>query len=252
MIIIKSQREIEKMRVAGKMTAAVMDRLEKLMCPGRVTEEIDALAEKLIRDKGGIPAFKGYMGYPASVCVSINEEVVHGIPGKRILQDGDIVSLDLGVLYDGYYGDMARTFPVGKMSESARDLIETAEQALERGTLQSKQGGCLGDISNAIESFVVEKGYTVVRDYVGHGIGKKLHEEPQVPNYGNPGTGPRLEVGMVLAIEPMVNMGTYDVQVLQDNWTVITRDKKISAHFENTVVIGENGPEVITCQKKKH
>ena len=192
MIIIKSQREIEKMKVAGRMTAEVMDHLAELVVPGAVTGDLDRTAERLILEKGGIPAFKGYMGYPASVCVSVNDEVVHGIPGKRVLREGDIVSLDLGVLHDGYYGDMARTFPVGKVSAEADRLIETTRQALAAGIEKAKSGSFLGDVSHAIESVAVEKGYSVVRDYVGHGIGKKMHEEPQVPNYGRPGTGPPL------------------------------------------------------------
>ena len=239
------------MKIAGSITAEVMDAVSALIAPGITTGELDSFAEEQILKRGCKPAFKGYMGYPASLCVSLNQEVVHGIPGTRMLEDGDIVSLDLGVIYEGYYGDMARSFGVGRVSEAALDLISAAEGSFFAGIKQAVPGGFLGDVSHAIESYATEKGFSVVRDFVGHGIGRKMHEEPQVPNYGTPGTGPRLRQGMTLAIEPMVNAGTHKVKVLEDHWTVVTEDGRLSAHYENTIVIGRKGPEVITCQKKK-
>jgi len=204
------------------------------------------LAEEYIKRHGGIPAFKGYRGYPRSLCVSVNEEVVHGIPGKRRLKEGDIVSLDLGVLMDGYYGDAAITVPVGKVSELAKKLIKVTEEALYRGIEMARPGNRLSDISHAIQTHVEKAGFSVVREFVGHGIGKQLHEEPQVPNFGPPNRGPRLEPGMVLAIEPMVNTGTWEVRILPNGWTVVTADGGLSAHFEHTVAITDNGPEILS------
>jgi len=204
------------------------------------------LAEEYIKRHGGIPAFKGYRGYPRSLCVSVNEEVVHGIPGKRKLKEGDIVSLDLGVLMDGYYGDAAITVPVGKVSELAKKLIKVTEEALYRGIEMARPGNRLSDISHAIQTHVEKAGFSVVREFVGHGIGKQLHEEPQVPNFGPPNRGPRLEPGMVLAIEPMVNTGTWEVRILPNGWTVVTADGGLSAHFEHTVAITDNGPEILS------
>ena len=226
--------------------ARALKYLKAFIREGITTEELDRLAEEYIKRHGGIPAFKGYRGYPRSLCVSVNEEVVHGIPGKRKLKEGDIVSLDLGVLMDGYYGDAAITVPVGKVSELARKLIKVTEEALYRGIEMARPGNRLSDISHAIQTHVEKAGFSVVREFVGHGIGKQLHEEPQVPNFGPPNRGPRLEPGMVLAIEPMVNTGTWEVRILPNGWTVVTADGGLSAHFEHTVAITDNGPEILT------
>jgi methionyl aminopeptidase len=232
------------------MTSEVLNEVLKLVEPGVKTEDIDRFAEDLLRRKGGTPAFKGYHGYPKSVCISINEEVVHGIPGNRKLCDGDIVSLDFGVLLDGFYGDMAVTVPVGNVSESKKKLMEATQKALDVGIAQAVAGNRLGDISHAVEQYVLQEGFSVVRDYVGHGIGRQMHEDPQIPNFGIPNSGPLLKSGMVFAIEPMVNMGSYQVKTLSDGWTVVTKDGKPSAHFEHTIVITKDEPEVITCLKK--
>ncbi|MDX9703350.1 MAG: type I methionyl aminopeptidase [Candidatus Auribacterota bacterium] len=250
MIVIKSPQEIEKMRRSCQMTSEVLNEVLKLVEPGVKTEDIDRFAEDLLRRKGGTPAFKGYHGYPKSVCISINEEVVHGIPGNRKLCDGDIVSLDFGVLLDGFYGDMAVTVPVGNVSESKKKLMEATQKALDVGIAQAVAGNRLGDISHAVEQYVLQEGFSVVRDYVGHGIGRQMHEDPQIPNFGIPNSGPLLKSGMVFAIEPMVNMGSYQVKTLSDGWTVVTKDGKPSAHFEHTIVITKDEPEVITCLKK--
>jgi len=226
--------------------ARALKYLKAFIREGITTEELDRLAEEYIKRHGGIPAFKGYRGYPRSLCVSVNEEVVHGIPGKRKLKEGDIVSLDLGVLMDGYYGDAAITVPVGKVSELARKLIKVTEEALYRGIEMARPGNRLSDISHAIQTHVEKAGFSVVREFVGHGIGKQLHEEPQVPNFGPPNRGPRLEPGMVLAIEPMVNTGTWEVRILPNGWTVVTADGGLSAHFEHTVAITDNGPEILS------
>ncbi len=226
--------------------ARALKYLKAFIREGITTEELDRLAEEYIKRHGGIPAFKGYRGYPRSLCVSVNEEVVHGIPGKRRLKEGDIVSLDLGVLMDGYYGDAAITVPVGKVSELARKLIKVTEEALYRGIEMARPGNRLSDISHAIQTHVEKAGFSVVREFVGHGIGKQLHEEPQVPNFGPPNRGPRLEPGMVLAIEPMVNTGTWEVRILPNGWTVVTADGGLSAHFEHTVAITDNGPEILS------
>lgn len=226
--------------------ARALKYLKAFIREGITTEELDRLAEEYIKRHGGIPAFKGYRGYPRSLCVSVNEEVVHGIPGKRRLKEGDIVSLDLGVLMDGYYGDAAITVPVGKVSELAKKLIKVTEEALYRGIEMARPGNRLSDISHAIQTHVEKAGFSVVREFVGHGIGKQLHEEPQVPNFGPPNRGPRLEPGMVLAIEPMVNTGTWEVRILPNGWTVVTADGGLSAHFEHTVAITDNGPEILS------
>ena len=226
--------------------ARALKYLKAFIREGITTEELDRLAEEYIKRHGGIPAFKGYRGYPRSLCVSVNEEVVHGIPGKRKLKEGDIVSLDLGVLMDGYYGDAAITVPVGKVSELAKKLIKVTEEALYRGIEMARPGNRLSDISYAIQNHVEKAGFSVVREFVGHGIGKELHEEPQVPNFGPPNRGPRLEPGMVLAIEPMVNTGTWEVRILPNGWTVVTADGGLSAHFEHTVAITDNGPEILS------
>ncbi|MBI1871274.1 MAG: type I methionyl aminopeptidase [Chlamydiae bacterium] len=246
MILIKSLREIEIMRVAGRKTARVMAALAPLMRSGITPLEIDLKAAQVISEEGAKPAFKGYMGYPAHICVSVNEAVVHGIPGHRPLREEDIVGIDLGVVWDGFYGDMARTFVIGHVDSSVEKLLSVTEEAMWKGIEKCVFGNRVGDISSAVEQWVVQHNFSVVRDLVGHGIGTKLHEDPAVPNFGRPNTGPKLEVGMVLAIEPMVNQGTSDVRTLTDGWTVVTKDGKLSAHFENTVAVTEKGPEVLT------
>lgn len=246
MIYIKSRQEIEIMRKAGKIVAETHELLREAVKPGITTKELDELAEAYIIKRGGIPAFKGYGGFPASICTSINHEVVHGIPGLKRLEDGDIISIDIGVLFDGYYGDAAKTHGVGKISEQAQKLIEVTRQSFYEGIKYACEGYRLSDISHAIQTYVEKEEFSVVRNYVGHGIGTKMHEEPQVPNYGTPGKGPRLQAGMVLAIEPMINVGTYEVKVLSDGWTVITLDGKYSAHYEHTVAITQGEPEVLT------
>ena len=244
---IKTKDEIAVMRDAGRIVSEILDELEKAVAPGVSTWELDQLAEGLIHKKGAKPAFKGYLGFPCSLCASINYEVVHGIPSKkRKLAPGDLMKLDFGVVYRGYYGDAARTVPVGEVSAEARTLIETTRQSLSNAISAVINGNRIGDIGYAVQSFVETKGFAVVRDFVGHGIGKKLHEQPQVPNFGEPGTGMKLRPGMVLAIEPMVNLGTHQVEILDDDWTAVTLDRKLSAHFEHTVVLTENGPEILT------
>ncbi len=246
MITIKSPQEIEIMRRNNRLVAQVLQKLREAIKPGVTTKELDQLAERSIRDEGATPAFKGYRGYPASLCVSINEEVVHGIPGPRRLQEGELVSLDLGVYLNGYYGDAAITCPVGKVTEKAVRLLEVSQQALSRGIAQAKDGNRLLDISHAIQSWVESHGFSVVRDFVGHGIGQELHEDPQVPNFGLPHHGPRLRPGMVLAIEPMINIGTWEVKVLKDGWTVVTADRSLSAHFEHTIAISDGEPDILS------
>ena len=246
MIIIKSQREIELMRKAGEITARALEEIEKHVKPGISTLELDKIAEELILSYNATPAFKGYRGFPASICASINEEVVHGIPGLRRLKDGDIISIDIGAVFQGYYGDAARTFPVGQVSDDALRLIDVTRQSFFEGIAFAKQGYRLSDISHAIQTYVERHNYSVVRDYVGHGIGQNMHEDPQIPNYGPPGKGPRLKAGMTLAIEPMVNMGGFEVYTLKNKWTVVTSDGSLSAHYENTIVITDGEPEILT------
>jgi methionyl aminopeptidase len=246
MITIRTKREIEIMRKSNRLVAQVLQKLREAIKPGITTMELDKIAECSIRKAGAIPAFKGYRGYPASLCASVNEEVVHGIPGPRTLKEGDIVSLDLGAYLNGYYGDAAITFPVGTVNEEAKKLLEVTEKALYRGIEQAKSGNRLFDISHAIQSWVESFGFSVVRDFVGHGIGRNLHEEPQVPNFGSPHQGPRLSPGMVLAIEPMINVGTWEVKILKDGWTVVTSDGNLSAHFEHTIAITEGRPDILT------
>jgi len=245
-IIIKSDREIELMRQAGKIVAAVLKILSEQMKPGMKTKELDAIAGREVAGLGAKPSFKGYRGFPASLCVSINDEVVHGIPGERVIADGDIVSLDFGAVYDGYQGDAALTLAVGDISPEAKDLLETTEAALGAGIAAAKPGGRLGDVSAAIQNYAEARGYSVVREYTGHGIGRDMHEEPQIPNFGNPGVGPRLASGMALALEPMVNAGDWRTRVDSNHWTVLTADGKLSAHFEHTIVITDGEPEVLT------
>ena len=247
MIRINTPEEVEKVRESAQIVGMCLRALAREIRPGVSTLELDRLAEAFIRDHGGEPAFKGYRGFPASICASINEEVVHGIPSaKRLLLEGDIVSLDIGVRRRGWFGDAARTFAVGEVSPAARRLLEATESALMKGIDRARAGGRVSDISAAIEQEVKRNGFSVVRALVGHGIGRELHEEPQIPNYGRPGEGARLEEGMTLAIEPMVNAGTSDVVTLADQWTVVTADRKLSAHFEHTIAVGARGPEVLS------
>ena len=245
-IIIKSPREIEQMRRSNLIVAEVFQGLKKVIGPGISTQELDRITESIILLKGAVPAFKGYRGFPASLCISINEEIVHGIPSQRRLREGDIVSLDVGVNLNGYFGDGAITLPVGEVDQEARRLLEVTEKALSIGIEKAKLGNRLSDISYAIQSWVESQGFSVVRDFVGHGIGRDLHEEPQIPNFGSPHQGPRLEKGMVFALEPMVNEGTYEVKILSDGWTVVTADGKRSAHFEHTIAITEKGAEILS------
>jgi methionyl aminopeptidase len=247
MVTLKSERELDYMRKAGGVVAQILNEIGPLVQPGVSTGELDRFAESRCKDLGVTPAFKGYHGFPASLCVSINDEVVHGIPSlKRILKEGDIVGLDFGVIYEGWYGDSARTFPVGKINADAAKLLRVTQESLEKGIEQCLEGGRLFDIGHAIQKYVEGFGYTVVREFVGHGIGRALHEDPQVPNYGVRGKGMPLKAGMVLAIEPMINAGRPEVKVLQDGWTAVTVDHSLSAHFEHTVAITPNGPKVLT------
>jgi methionyl aminopeptidase len=246
-IVLKSPREIALMREAGQILATAMHVCRNLVKPGVSTLEIDREVEALIRERRARPAFKGYRGFPATVCVSINEEVVHGIPvAHRRLAEGDIVGLDFGAIVDGYYADAAFTLPVGEISDAARRLVDVTREALELGIAQARPGKRLGDISAAVQRHVEGAGYGVVRAFVGHGIGRELHEDPQVPNFGEAGKGPVLRPGMVLAIEPMVTMGHWEVRVLADRWTAVTEDGSLAAHFEHTVAITEGGPDVLT------
>lgn len=246
MIIIKSDQEIEKMRSSNQIVADVLQELTKWIKPGVTTLELDLIAEDMLRKRGAEPAFKGYRGYPASLCASINEQVVHGIPSERRLKKGDLVSLDLGAKYCGYYGDAAVTVAVEPVSPEAKKLLEITRKALFAGIGQAMSGAHLQDVSYAIQRTAEGEGYSVVKAFVGHGIGTSLHEEPQVPNFGLPGRGPVLKKGMVLAIEPMVNIGTSDVKILEDNWTVVTADHSLSAHFEHTIAITANGTEILS------
>lgn len=246
MIVYKSDREIALMREAGRVVAEALEAVEKAIAPGATTASLDQLVEEIMLKRGARPAFKGYRGFPASICTSINNEVVHGIPGLKTLSDGDIISIDIGAEINGYYGDAARTFPVGAVDEISSRLIKVTAECLEKGILQCVVNKRLTDISFAIQSHAEENGFSVVKEFVGHGIGRVMHEEPQLPNFGRPGRGPRLTPGLVLAIEPMVNTGGSLTQVLADNWTVVTKDGGRSAHFEHTVAITANGPEILT------
>ncbi len=246
MIIIHSEEELNLIRASSRIVAEVFKELIKLIRPGITTGELDETAEEMISEKGAEPAFKGYKGFPATICASINEEVIHGIPGLRVLKEGDIISLDMGVKYKGYFGDSATTVTVGEVSSDIKKLLRVTRQALFEGIKKARAGNRLSDISHAIQSHVEKNGFSVVRDFVGHGIGGSLHEEPQIPNFGRPNQGPRLKPGMVLAIEPMVNMGNFEVEIKQDNWTAVTCDRQPSAHFEHTVIVTEDKPEILT------
>ena len=245
-ILIKSANEVDILRKAGKILSSIVVQLQGSLTSGMSTKDIDFKAEELIRQHQVTAAFKGYRGFPAVVCVSVNEEVVHGIPGKRVIKDGDIVSLDIGIVYEGYYSDTAVTVPVGNISSETRRLLDVTQASLFCGIAQARAGNRLSDISFAVQSFVEMHGFSVVRDFVGHGIGRSLHEEPEIPNYGRPGQGPVLAEGMVFAIEPMVNMGTLHTRMLNNGWTVVTEDGKPSAHFEHTIAITAQGPEILT------
>ena len=249
MIVCKSPAELERMRAANALVAEVLAELATMVAPGVTTRDLDQAAEKMVRDGGAEPAFKGYRGYPSTLCASINDQVVHGIPSNRALHEGDIISLDMGVKLNGFFGDSAVTVPIGKVSEEASTLLRVTQESLEKGIAQVKLGGRVSDIGHAIQQHVEAHGFSVVREFVGHGIGAALHEEPQIANYGEPGRGPRLVEGMTLAIEPMVNMGKPAVKVLSDGWTAVTKDGSLSAHFEHTVAVTKNGPDVLTARQ---
>ena len=246
MVILKLPDEIEKARASNRIVAEVLSKLREKVKPGVRTRDLDKFAEEIARKRGAKPAFKGYHGYPYSLCISVNEVVVHGMPSERVLEEGDIVGLDFGVCYNGFFGDATITLPLGKVSEKALKLIQVTEQSLYAGIEQARDGNRLGDISAAVQSTVEAAGYSVVRDFVGHGIGENLHEDPQIPNFGKKGRGIELKRGMILAIEPMVNAGKYKVKVLPDGWTVITEDGSLSAHFEHSVAITDNGPDILS------
>ena len=247
MIVLKTARELGIMREACRISAQALELIGKAIEPGVTTAELDRLAEKFILSQGAVPNFKNYHGYPATACISINNEVIHGIPtGKRKIKEGDIVSVDLGALFDGYHGDNAATFACGDISDEAQRLINATRESLYEGIKMVRAGGRIGDISNAIQSYVEARGYSVVRDFVGHGVGTSLHEAPEVPNFGTAGRGVRLMPGMTLAIEPMINVGTHEVKVMPDGWTVLTKDGSLSAHFEHTVAITPEGPQIMT------
>ena len=246
MIIGKSKREIEKMRAAGRLVGQVREHLREMVEPGITTLELDSVAEKMIRDAGALPTFKGYNGFPYSICASVNEQIVHGFPSTYQLKEGDIFSIDCGVTLEGFVGDTATTVPVGKVSEEWLKLVRVTDECLERAIQQCRAGNHLGDIGWAVQEHAEANGYSIVRDYVGHGIGRRMHEDPQIPNYGRPGLGPKIKVGYCFAIEPMVNLGTHHTKVLADGWTVVTMDGQPSAHAEHTIAITEDGPEVLT------
>jgi len=250
MIELKSEREIRIIRENGRIVGLTLSYLKEKIKSGIKTIELDKLAEEFIVKKNAIPAFKGYRGYPGNICASVNNEVVHGIPGERVLKEGEIISVDVGVLKNGFYADGAWTFPVGEISDQAKRLLEVTLESLEAGISQSIAGNRLGDISYAVQSIAEKNGYSVVRDLTGHGIGRHMHEDPPVPNFGSPGTGLLLKEGMILAIEPMVNAGGYQIKTLEDNWTVVTLDGSLSAHFEHTVAITQNGAEILTLPEE--
>ncbi|MGG0293417.1 type I methionyl aminopeptidase [Bacillus pacificus] len=246
MIICKTPREIEIMREAGRIVALTHQELKQHITPGITTKELDQIAEKTIQKYGATPSFKGYNGFPGSICASVNEELVHGIPGKRKLKEGDIISIDIGAKYNGYHGDSAWTYPVGNISESVQKLLDVTEKSLYLGLEQVKPGERLSNISHAVQAHAEENGFSIVREYVGHGIGQDLHEDPQIPHYGPPNRGPRLKPGMVICVEPMVNQGRRYVKTLSDDWTVVTVDGKWCAHFEHTIALTEAGYEILT------
>jgi methionyl aminopeptidase len=246
LIVLKSEDEIKRMAESCRIVAEVLEGIQKIVAPGISSSELDAFAETYIRSKGARPAFKGYRGYPATLCTSVNEQVVHGIPSSAKLKDGNIISIDVGVHYKGFYGDAAVTLPVGAVSKETKKLLRVTEKALEAGIEKTVKGNRLSDVSAEIQQCVESEGFSVVRNFVGHGIGRELHEEPQIPNYGKPGQGPQLVQGMTLAIEPMVNAGGWEVDILNDGWTAVTKDSSLSAHFEHTVAVTKNGFEILT------
>lgn len=247
MIILKTEHEIKRIEKACKIVAYVLSTVKEIIKPGITTSDIEDFITGILREKKAVAAFKGYRGYPASACISVNECVIHGVPSRsKRLKDGDIVGIDIGVYLDGFYGDGAYTFPVGKISESAKRLLRVTEEALYRGIENAVVGNRVSDISSAIQEHVEAHGYSVVRNFVGHGIGRSLHEEPQIPNYGKPGQGARLKSGMTLAVEPMVNAGSHEVMILNDGWTAVTSDGSLSAHFEHTIVVSKEGPNILT------
>jgi len=252
MIVIKSEKEIELMKEPCRIVALALQKMEEAIKPGMTTKDLDKIAETVLKQEGAKPSFKGQQGfegskpYPAIICASVNHQVIHGIPGEYVLKDGDIVSVDMGAYKNGYHGDAARTFAVGEISEQAKKLIEVTKQSFFEGLKMARVGNRVSDISHAVQSYVEQYGFSVVRDFVGHGVGKELHEEPQVPNYGKPGRGPRLQKGMVIAVEPMINEGTFEIEILRDGWTVVTADGKLSAHYENTFVITDGEAEILT------
>ncbi len=248
MINIKSAREIEIMRRSGKITSKTLARLMDAARPGITTRELDRIADESIRSMGGVPTFIGYHGYPSAICTSVNNEVVHGMPGNRVLHDGDILSLDIGTTLDGYVSDSAITVAIGSVSDAAKRLMHVTQECLMLGIAQMQPGNHLGDIGHAVQQHAEAHGYGVVRALVGHGIGRKMHEDPQVPNYGTPGEGPLLRKGLVLAIEPMITEGTWEVETLEDGWTVVTEDGKLAAHFEHTIAITDQGPKILTLR----
>jgi methionyl aminopeptidase len=250
MIHLRSEEEIATIRASARIVAGCLDHLERLVAPGVTANQLDREAEQFVRDHGAKPAFKGYRGYPATLCVSVNHVVVHGIPNDVAFDEGDIVGLDMGTIVDGYYADSARTVPVGAVPLEVQRLIDVTREALHRGIAQAVAGHRVGDIGHAIQTYAEGFGFSVVRDLVGHGVGRQLHEEPQVPNYGRPGRGPKLAVGMVLAIEPMLAMGSPEVSTLPDNWTVVTRDRSWSAHFEHTIAVGREAPEILSVSEE--
>jgi methionyl aminopeptidase len=251
MIVLKTKHEIEKITLSSQIVAEVLQELRPLVVPGITTQELNDAAEDSAKKQGALPAFKGYRGFPASLCISINEQIVHGIPDGRKLKEGDVVSLDFGTLLNGFYGDAAITLPVGAIGKKALELLKVTEESLYKGIEQARVGNRLSAISQAIQSWVESHGFSVVRDFVGHGIGAALHEEPQIPNFGTPLPNPRLQEGMVFAIEPMVNEGSYEMRILPDGWTAVTADGKLSAHFEHTIAITGNGPVILTERSKE-
>lgn len=248
MIILKSNKELEIMKEAGKITVGALKLIEEHIRPGVTTAHLNNIVEEYIHSHGATPAFKGYQGFPASICASINAQVVHGIPNDDELKEGDIASIDIGAIYKGYFGDAARTFPVGNISKEATTLIEVTKESFFEGLKYARVGYRLSDISHAIQTHVESGGYSVVKSFVGHGIGRKMHEDPQIPNFGNSGMGPRLRPGMTLAIEPMVNQGSDEVEIMEDGWTVFTKDRSLSAHYENTIAITDGDPLILTTE----
>jgi len=246
MIILKTKKEIEQLRMSNQIVTHVLKELKQVIKPGITTRELNNIAEQSIKAQGAIPAFKGYRGFPASLCTSINEQIVHGIPGERKLKEGDIISLDLGAKLNGFYGDAATTFPVGDIGNKAKELLKITEGALYKGIERAIVGNRLSDISQSIQAWVESHSFSVVRDFVGHGIGRSLHEEPQIPNFGTPVPNPRLQEGMVFALEPMVNEGGYEIRILPDGWTAVTADGKLSAHFEHTIAVTSSGPIILS------